>query len=108
VLGFWQEVRENALVELGLTDVTALQELFTSAIERSMKKRKEGRSILVQDLARLVVQRAVDGHTLKNGVHACHGGIKYVLLCCACEFKPIPGSEGSGTISEKAEWCRRT
>lgn len=58
VLGLWKEVWENALVELCLSDNTALEKLLSSGVERSVEEGKEGDGVSGEDLLVRVVNNA--------------------------------------------------
>jgi len=72
MLGLWQEIWKDAFVKLGLPYHTTLQELFTSRIERSMKKGEESSGFFVQDLASLVIERTMDGHAFYDCFNVRH------------------------------------
>ena len=66
VLGLWEEIWENALVELGLSDHTALEELLSSCVERSVEESKERNGVLGEDLLVGVVDDTRDVNTLDD------------------------------------------
>lgn len=72
VLGLGEEIRENAFVELGLSDNTALEELLSSCVEGSVEESDESNGILGEDLLVGVVDDARDGDALDDGVDASH------------------------------------
>lgn len=72
MLGLWKEIWENALVELGLSDNTALEELLSSCVEGSVEESDESNGIFGEDLLVGVVDDARDGDPLDDGVDASH------------------------------------
>lgn len=75
VLGLGQEVWEGALVELGLADLAALQQLLASVVERTVQQGKESEGLRSKDLAMLLLDGAEDVDALEDGVGRCHGSV---------------------------------
>ncbi len=69
----WQKVWENALVKLGLSYHTALEEFLAFYVERSMEDGKECSRVFAQDLACLATQRAKDIDALQGVIDVRHG-----------------------------------
>jgi len=74
VLGFGKEIWEVALVELGLSNYTTLEKLLATLIEGSVEESEEDDGILIQDLARLVIELTEDVDILED----------LVWVCCHC------------------------
>lgn len=72
VPGLWEEIWENPLVELGLSDNTALEKLLSSGVEGSVEEGDESNGILGEDLLVGVVDDTRDGDALDDGVDASH------------------------------------
>lgn len=70
VLGLGEEVEQLALVELGLADDTALEQLFPALVECAVEEGEEDGGVLAEDMARLVVESAEDVDLAQNGVRA--------------------------------------
>lgn len=68
-----QEVREDATVQIGLTELAALEEGFASLVEGAVEEGEEGEGLGCEDLAMGLVDVAEDGHALENGVCGRHG-----------------------------------
>ena len=76
VLGLWEEVEQVALVELGLTDHSSLEESFPALVECAVEEGKEDGSIFAEDVPVLVVQVAEDVDLAQDGVGVgCHGEV---------------------------------
>jgi hypothetical protein len=77
VLGLGEEVRQMALVNLGLAIDTALQEGFPGRVEGAVEDSEESAGFLGEDLAMLVVHGAQDGDILKLYFHLAHVDIVF-------------------------------
>jgi hypothetical protein len=55
-----EEVEFDAFVELGLTELAAIEERFAPLVERTVQQGEEDRGIFAQDFASLVIQCTVD------------------------------------------------
>ena len=83
MLGFWEEVRQLALVELGLSDDTALEESFAGGIEGSVEDGEEGGGFFGEDVAGLVVEGSQDGDALDDVLDVCcHAGCSFGYIGC--------------------------
>jgi hypothetical protein len=66
VLGLWEEVEQIALIELGLADDTALEQLFPALVECAVEEGEEDGGVLAEDLACLVIESAEDVDLAQN------------------------------------------
>jgi hypothetical protein len=60
VLGLWEEVEKVTLVELSLSDYSALKQCLPALIECAVEERKEDTGVLAEDVTVLVVEVAED------------------------------------------------
>lgn len=73
VLGLWEEVEQIALVELCLSNHTALKESFPALVECAVEKRKEDGSIFAKDVSVLVIELTEDVDLAEDGIGIrCH------------------------------------
>jgi hypothetical protein len=80
VLGLGEEVREMALVDLGLAIDTALEEGFPGRVEGAVEDGKESASFLGEDLAMLVIHSAQDGDILELHFDLAHVDIVFSVI----------------------------
>lgn len=64
MLSLGQEVKQHALVNLGLSDLAPVQQISASLIERSVQEGKESYAVLVQNLLGLPVEMVMNGHAV--------------------------------------------
>lgn len=76
VLGLWKEVEQVALVELCLSNHTALKESFPSLVECAVEEGKEDGSIFAENVSVLVIELTEDVDLAEDGVGiSCHDEI---------------------------------
>jgi hypothetical protein len=82
VLGLGEEVRENSLVNLSLTQDTALEELLAGRVEGSVESGQESTCLLGEDLGGGLADGSKDLDVLEESVDLgrhCDGVYMYVL-----------------------------
>lgn len=72
MLGLWEEVGQRALVELYLSNDTALEKLLSGAIEGPLEEGEEGKGIFCEDLLVEGCDGAGDVHALEEGIGGGH------------------------------------
>lgn len=88
MLGFWEEVGQLALVELCLSDHTALEKVLSGAIEGSVEEGEESKSILAEDLLVEIGDLTRDIHALEDGFGGGHIELLLIIVkivSCLCE-----------------------
>lgn len=66
MLSLWQEVGQNASVELLLANLTSSQQLLSSGVECALEESEESQRFSVNDLSMFRAKRSVDGHALED------------------------------------------
>jgi predicted DNA-binding protein len=69
---FWEEVWEYTLIELCLSDYSALKKLLPGAIERPVEEGEECNSFFAKDLLVEIRDGSRDVHSLEDGINLCH------------------------------------
>jgi hypothetical protein len=72
VFCFGEEVGKNTLIELCLSDRTALEKLLPGAIEGAVEKGEESNGFFAENLSVKVGDRSCNVHALKDGVGGSH------------------------------------
>lgn len=101
MLGLGQEVEEVALVELGLADLTALEELLAPAVEGAVEDSEEDADFLGEDLAGIVVELAEDVDILERSL-----GLVGSRHCDGLSYGSGDVSSSGLGICEELEWDR--
>lgn len=79
MLGLGEEVGQYAAVDLGLTELAALEQALAGGIERAVQQSEESKGLGSQDLAMRLVNLAEDGYALEDGVCVGHCGDVYMM-----------------------------
>jgi hypothetical protein len=73
VLCFWEEVEQVALVELGLSGHSPLQQVLTALVKCAVQESEEDGGILAENVPVLVIELAEDIDLAEDGVGiSCH------------------------------------
>lgn len=75
MFGLGQEVREGALVQFGLADLAALQQLLAGVVEGAVQQGEEGEGLGGEDFAVLLLDGAKDVDALEDGLGRCHDSV---------------------------------
>lgn len=81
VLGLGEEVGEDTAVDLGLAELTALEEVLASLVEGTVEEGDEGESLGSQDLPLVLLNGAADGDALEKSLDGSHCEICGGYLC---------------------------
>lgn len=72
MLGFREEIRQIALIDLLLADHSSLQKRFPGAVECSVEEGEESGGFGSKDLSEGILDRAIDGDTFVDGFDSGH------------------------------------
>lgn len=73
VPGLWQEVGQGTLVELGLAELSPLEEVLACGVEGAVEEGDEGEGLGRQDLLVLLLDGAEHTDALEDVFHGSHG-----------------------------------
>lgn len=101
---FWQKIRKDTFIKLGLPDFTALKKCFACMVEGSVEERQESGCFLVQNFTRLIVERSKDSDIFKNCIDVRHNGfvLRSVVQWVRSKVVLIPREAVDGSITTAA------